>query len=201
MKISIEGNIGSGKTTLLTKLCNDLRHPVFLEPVNDWKDWLSLFYRDPSRWGMSFNIKVLLSFNQWKNNNFLSFYERSPISNRFVFSELQYDQGRMTEIELKLFEDVYRQLAWTPNVIIYIRTDPDISMERMKIRARDCESAVPLEYIKAVHDKYEMLLSTEYLQSKYAGEQKCKIIIIDGNKNEDDVYEQVLNALDSCLRL
>lgn len=198
MKISIEGNIGSGKSSVLSRLCKETRIPVFLEPVDDWKDWLSEFYANPSRWGMSFNINVLMSFNQWKNNEFLSLYERSPVSNRYVFSKLQYDQGRMNKLELELFEKVYDKLAWTPDVVIYIRTNPETSMERMKKRARQCEDEVPLDYLQAVHQKYEDIFNTtEYLARTYTvSDKKCKIIIVDGNRTHDEVYADVLKCID-----
>lgn len=201
-KISIEGNIGSGKSTVISRLCSETRIPIFLEPVDEWKDWLTMFYEDPARWGMSFNINVLLTFNKWKNNNFTSIYERSPISNRFVFSQLQYDQGRMKKIEMKMFENLYNELAWTPDVIIYIKTDPEVSMQRMQQRARTCENSVPFEYIKAVNDKYEEILNPPdyntyytYLDSKYMTKrsEKCRIIHVDGNQSAEDVYQDVLS--------
>lgn len=201
-KIAIEGNIGSGKTTLMSRLCQETRLPIFLEPVDEWKDWLTLFYSDPSRWGMSFNMNVLLTFNKWKNNSFTSIYERSPISNRFVFSQLQYDNNCMQDIELKMFERVYDKLAWTPDVVIYIRTDPEVSMARMQARARKCEDSVPLEYIKSVHNKYEEILNNSsyngnepfnYLDDKYitSDKKKCRIIHVDGNKSADEVFTDV----------
>jgi deoxyadenosine/deoxycytidine kinase len=199
-KIAIEGNIGCGKTTLMSRLCQETRLPIFLEPVDEWKDWLTLFYSDPSRWGMSFNINVLLTFNKWKNNNFTSIYERSPISNRFVFSQLQHDNNNMKDVELKMFERVYDKLAWTPDVIIYIRTDPEVSMTRMQERARQCEDAVPLEYITSVHNKYEEILNNKpydehncYLDAKFttSDKEKCRIIQVDGNKSADEVYQDV----------
>ena len=209
-KIAIEGNIGSGKTTLMSRLCQETRLPIFLEPVDEWKDWLTLFYSDHSRWGMSFNINVLLTFNKWKNNGFTSIYERSPISNRFVFSQLQYDNNRMKDIELKMFERVYDKLAWTPDVIIYIKTDPEVSMARMQARARKCEDAVPLEYIKSVHNKYEEILNNKsynsneyfnYLDDKYitSDKKKCRIIHVDGNKSADEVFTDVKAWVESYM--
>lgn len=180
-KISIEGNIGSGKSTVISRLCTDLRIPVFLEPVEEWKEWLTLFYQDPSRWGLSFNLQVLLSFHKWKNNNFPAIYERSPISNRYVFTALQHEQGRMNDLELKMFESIYDQLAWTPEATIYIRTDPAVSMERMHTRGRDSEKGVPLEYLTAVHNKYEEVLKN-----------KKNVVVVDGNRPQDEVYQDVL---------
>lgn len=194
VKISIEGNIGSGKSTVMTRLCQETRLPVFLEPVDEWSDWLTMFYADPCRWGMSFNINVLLSFNKWKNNNFLSIYERSPVSNRYVFSELQYDTGRMIEIEHKLFGKIYNELAWTPDVVIYIKTSPEVSQQRMQQRARKCEDEVPLTYLQALHNKYEKIFNSDVLHQDYVHSpgHACKVIIVDGNQTADQVFMQVL---------
>lgn len=207
MKISIEGNIGCGKSSILSRLCQETRLPVFLEPVDDWKDWLTLFYADPSRWGMSFNLNVLLTYNKWRNNDFLSLYERSPVSNRYVFSALQHAQGRMNDLELRTFEKLYDKLAWTPDVIIYIRTSPEVSMERMQKRGRACEDDVPLDYLKAVHARYEDVLMSEvyqdyetYLPNQYnmpAAKQRCRVIVVDGDRPHDEVYADVLSWVDA----
>ena len=199
MKISVEGNIGSGKSTVISRLCTEKRLPVFLEPVHEWKEWLELFYTDPTRWGFSFNLHVLMTFNRWINNNFLAVYERSPISNRQVFTQLGFEEGRLNDLELNLFDTMYTKLAWEPDVIIYIRTDPEVSMQRMQKRARDCESCVPLTYLKAIHDKHEGMFhghSTvphEFTKHK----QNVRVIEIDGNKTHDEVYADVVAALDS----
>lgn len=187
MKICIEGNIGCGKSTIISRLCTEVRVPVFLEPVDEWKDWLAQFYQDPARWGMSFNLKVLMSFNNWSDNKFFSIYERSPVSNRYVFAQLQRDQGKMNDLELELFDALYKKLSWEPDVLIYIRTDPKVSMERMNTRGRECENTVPFEYLQAVHDKYEKVM-------------KGQRYIVDGNRSHDLVYKDVLDIITQLKR-
>lgn len=194
MKISIEGNIGSGKSSVITRICQTLRLPVFLEPIDEWHEWLSQFYKDPERWGMSFNLKVLMSYHKWRNNTFPAIYERSPLSNRYIFSQLQYDQGKMSKLELDLFDQVYRQLAWFPDYVIYIQTDPKTSMERMVRRARGCESTVPLTYLEAVHNKYEdLLVKNTVIQSV------PKVFVVDGNNTAEEVYEKVVTIINDIL--
>lgn len=185
MKIAIEGNIGCGKSSILARLITELRIPVFLEPVNEWSDWLKLFYQDKQRWGMQFNTHVLLTFHQWKNNNFFSLYERSPISNRHVFAQLQYDAGHMNDLELKMFDSLYEKLSWRPDVILYLRTDPEVAYARMCQRGRECESKVSLEYLQAVHEKYEALSN-----------HHAHVITIDANQSHDDVYAEVRAQID-----
>jgi deoxyadenosine/deoxycytidine kinase len=186
MKISIEGNIGCGKSSVITRLCASSRIPVFLEPLDEWAEWLDVFYQDPERWGMSFNLKVLMSYHKWKNNNFMAIYERSPLSCRYVFTQQQYDQGRMTQLEYNMVHDIYKELAWKPDVVIYIRADPNVCMERMQQRARNCESSVPLTYINDIHDKYEVMMATHFTLSKPEN-----VFVVDGNKTADEVFEEV----------
>lgn len=190
MKISIEGNIGCGKTTVISKINECTRLPIFLEPVHEWKDWLSLFYSDPKRWGMTFNLNVLHTFQCWKNNNFKAIYERSPMSCRYVFAELQYMNGHINEMEMKLFHQLFKELSWFPDVIIYIKADPKVCEERMKKRNRDCEQQVQLEYLQKVHDNHESLLDK-------ARARGIQIHVVDGNKDAEAVFKDVLDILDT----
>lgn len=193
MKISIEGSIGSGKTTVINKIHNTIGIPIFLEPVDKWSKWLELYYKDPSRWGTVFNIKVLLSYNEWKNNKKTVIYERSPLACNRVFTKLQHKNKLITDMEYELFQDVYKQIAWEPDYIIYIRTKPETAYERMKKRNRECESEVPLEYLIDLHTVYEELV----LDMKESHPEK--IFIVDGENSSDVVYENIKNILKQIL--
>lgn len=196
MKVSIEGNIGSGKSTVISRVLQEMRLPVFLEPIEEWSEWLKLFYSDTSRWGMSFNLRVLLSFHKWKHNMFPAVYERSPLSNRHIFAQLQYEDGQMNTLEMDMYQTLYENLAWTPDAVIYIRTDPEVSMERMQKRARASEATVPLEYLRALHKKYDALFyQTQHVDTtKTIQNHTCNVYVVDGNADADTVYKEV-----SCL--
>jgi thymidylate kinase len=110
-------------------------------------------------------------------------------ASRYVFCELQYESGKMTSDEMSLYKNLYAKLSWKPDIIIYIRTDPSVSMERMVARNRDCESNVPFEYLKSVHEKYEQL----------SIENKDIVMIVDGNRTSDEVYQDVLKIIKSFI--
>jgi thymidylate kinase len=110
-----------------------------------------------------------------------------------VFSKLQFESGKMTEYEHQLFEYIFKTMAWMPDVVIYIQTPPEVCYERMVKRGRDCESGVPLDYLKSVHDKYEELAA--YLIEKHS--QNTKVYIVDGNQHVDKVYDDVMNIINS----
>jgi deoxyadenosine/deoxycytidine kinase len=191
MRIVIEGNIGAGKSTIISKINNDFRLPVFLEPVSEWM-LLSDFYDNKKRFAFSFNVEVLLSFHNWKNNHFNAVYERSPTSCRNVFTEISYDSGHITQKELVLFDNLYKLLSWKNDIIIYIRTDPKLCFERMKIRNRSCEKSVTLEYLNKVHQKHEDLM-------KLYKKNDIPVYIIDGDNTLDIVYKDVIQTVSTIL--
>lgn len=187
MKISIEGNISGGKSTLIKKISHTTGVPVFLEPVESWSECLELFYKDPSRWSLAANLNILCSFAQWKNNGFLAVYERSPCACRHVFTQLQADEGQMHPFELEVFDKVYGEVSWKPDVIIYINTDPNVCMERMKSRARQCEASVSLSYLQKIDHKYKKML--EMFKNNTA------IYEIDGNQKEEGIFKDAMSIL------
>lgn len=190
MKIIVEGNIGGGKSTVLKKIAQKVSIPVILEPVDtEWKEGLSYFYSNPERWGLTFNLKVLETYHKWNQSNLSAIYERSPLSCRQVFTQLQVNEKSMSSFEHKLFESLYKTLAWEPDVLIYINTSPDVCYRRMALRARECESSVPLSYLEQIQTQYEVMLQ-EIKNNRH-------IIVheVDGNKDENAVFEDVLQII------
>lgn len=189
MKISIEGGIACGKSTLLNNLQQNTRLPVFLEPIWTWT-FLDKFYQDQQRWGFTFNLQVIMSMFKWKHNIYDSLYERSPLSCRHVFTQLQYDSGFITPDELKLFDTALQTFSWDQDVVIYIRTTPEVCFERMQKRNRDCEGSVSLKYLQDLHDKHEFMM--ELIREQ---KNNIQVFTVDGNKSADEVYKAVHTIL------
>lgn len=187
MKISIESNIGGGKSTLLSRIQKNTRIPVFLEPVDSWT-MIDSFYADNKRWGLTFNIEVLLSMSSWGNNRFFSIYERSPMSCLEVFSQLQLDEGCMIQAEMDIFLRLYQEFGWSQDCVIYLDTSPDVCFERMRHRDRHCENNMKLEYLVKVHEKHKEMV--EGLKTK-----NTRLFIVDGSKNSEAVYNDVLQII------
>lgn len=196
MKISIEGNIASGKSTLASKLQQTTRIPVFLEPVETWT-LLDKFYTDIPRWGFTFNTEVLISMSQWKNNTFNAIYERSPNSCRHVFTQLMHDDGILCDEELKLFDKLFENFSWDQDIMIYVRTPPDVCFERMQKRGRDCEmGGVSLEYLQKLDKKHEDMM--RYIRSS---KPSIRIIEINGVASAAEVFDNVLDILKHDLKI
>ena len=66
--ISVEGSIGCGKSTILNELSktyNSNNIGIYKEPIEDWKDYLDLFYSEPTgRYAFLTQMRVNLSFTQ-----------------------------------------------------------------------------------------------------------------------------------------
>tara|TARA_B110000977_G_C11087840_1_gene495468 strand:+ start:3823 stop:4413 length:591 start_codon:yes stop_codon:yes gene_type:complete len=192
--VSLCGNIGSGKSTLVSNLNQKQNvYQVVQEPISEMNDLLIKYYKDISKWAFHLQCKVLLLYNKMKNmfsteRNYI--VERSPIESKYIFAQALYDSGNLTKIEFQLYEELYDSLGWSPDFIIYIRTEPQTCLERIKQRSRDCECDISLEYIKQLDTLYENFFE-KYMHSK-------NIFVIDGNKDTDEVYnacKQLLNIL------
>lgn len=72
-----------------------------------------------------------------------------------------------------------------PFNIVYIRTDPNICFERLKTRDRESEVTISLDYLKAIHDKYEKWID----DLKECNETNLKVI--NGNLSKELVLAQV----------
>jgi deoxyadenosine/deoxycytidine kinase len=207
----LEGNIGSGKSTfckLYSKSNPDCE--VHLEPVDEWinmkdditnKNLLQYFYDDQERWSYTFQSYAFISRINCITKPTLKskkLVERSIFTDKNVFAKALYETGKMSNIEWKMYnkwfdwslQDLINKIG-EPSGIIYLRCDPEISYERLKIRSRSEESSVPLEYLQKLHDYHD----------KWLLNNKNTIVIDVNNDFENDpiqtnkIFEQLHNFI------
>lgn len=199
----VEGNISSGKTTLLEKLNENEQFEVIREPVNMWlntkgsdgKNLLQEFYEEPERYAYLFQtmvFKTRLESLDHPQTKSMRFSERSIWTDRYVFGRSCINSNKMNTLETNCYHFWFNWLEdkfWKkPDGIIYLRTSPEKCMDRMKERARNEESCVPLEYLKELHDYHENWLS------KWTA---TPILIVD-NENDND-WDNVLNQVNNFI--
>jgi deoxyadenosine/deoxycytidine kinase len=184
----IEGNVGSGKTFVIELLRLYLKSYNIIfkeEPVSKWRKVgiFGEYYKNPSRWGLSFQMYILMSkLSRLKQTSGLTLMERSGFSDYYVFVKQMYKDKILTKMELVMYEEVFHTLmnAFEINKnakYIYIRTDPETCLERIKKRDRKEErDCIPIELLKKWHKNHEENL-IPYL--KKIGKN---ILIIDNNK-------------------
>lgn len=169
MKVySIDGLIGSGKSTLVDKLKESLKNVkisnkkvVFIqEPVKEWMELglLNKYYENPNRWAYTFQNSAFITRTQALYDNIkehgedcIFITERSVATDRHVFAKMLYKSGLMTEMEYKLYKSWYNYFSKPVDGIIYLDTNVENSIERIKKRNRDGEEGISEEYIIDLH--------------------------------------------------
>ena len=175
--VSIEGNIGSGKTTLLSNLQNAFpgKNILFVkEPVNVWeeikdsqgKTMLEKFYADQQKYAFSFQIMAfisrisLLKQSIRENPGSVIITERSLHTDKMVFAQMLFDSGLIEDVNfqiyLKWFDEFSRECPL--NRVIYVKTDPDICIQRIAKRSRAGESVIPIDYLRECHEYHEKMM-------------------------------------------
>lgn len=173
----LEGNVGTGKSTFLKKLRDIPDVNIIFEPVDEWvsiknkdsgKNLLEEFYSDQERWAYTFQS---IAFRTRINNivrapgDKINIMERSMFTDRNVFAKTCYENAKMTDIEwadyTSWFDWLTKSFNVNPSGYIYLRAEPDVSYDRVKIRNRGGEESIPLEYLKSLHDKHDDWLLNE----------------------------------------
>lgn len=189
---TIDANIGAGKTTVLEYLHKHHRIPIDPEPVQKWQPYLEDMYRN-DKGAFEFQLRVWLDrcWVQQRPNMSPIVMERSPYFQRNVFVPVNVDNQRLTPKEYQLIHEMY-QLSmnmWSPQGMIYLRSDPRKCKERIAKRSRNSEDTISIEYLESLHKYHE----NAYMNGVSRG---MPIIVIDvENKTVEQVAAEVLRAL------
>lgn len=186
-KVCVEGNIGCGKTTALEALARlrpDLT--LFPEPVGHCDDILAKYDEDSTAWALPLCLRVLLSFVPADTSHGINIVERSPMSARHVFSQLIFNDEKLSQDDWELYKEYCDVLGWMPDVIVYVQTPADVCYQRMA--ARDGDRSPGMQYIKRLEFQYETML-------RYAD---IPIVRIDGTQTPDQVAAAIADVADKC---
>jgi deoxyadenosine/deoxycytidine kinase len=202
--IAIEGNVASGKSTLIKLLKATLRCPAYLEPVEAWSQQLESFYREPSRYGLPLQLKVLTSFlRKGKVDSSLSLIERSPLSSRYVFGVLLHQDGLLSKCEYDTYEAIYdamSPLIVAPQRCIYIYSDPGECFIRAGLRGRSEETNLNSSYLEKLHNAHEGLFkrsTTGPCKDVFYCDSPCyqRVVWINGSRPKEEVLKAGLKAV------
>lgn len=206
VKVAVEGNIGSGKTTFLEGCKQFLDTAVLIEPVDVWRDMqgqnlLELMYRDPKRWSLAFQTYVQLTMMQLHLapvQTPVKLMERSLQSARYVFVENLYRSGHMTSLELSILDQwfswITKNVAVRLDMIIYLRTNPQVAMGRILKRKRPEEAQLPFDWLCRVHDLHE-----QWLLGCSQFTLPPKVMVVDANRDYTDIQQEFAQHLPEIL--
>jgi deoxyadenosine/deoxycytidine kinase len=170
--ISLDGNIGAGKSTFLAEIRKRLHDiQVVDEPVGQWtalknaegKNLLELFYEDKKRWSYTFQNCAILTrlkniqdavenLDKTVKGPQVIITERSVLTDKHVFAEMLRDAGDIDPLEWDLYDSWFNVFGkrHPVNGIIYISTSSNTSKDRIKIRNRQGEENIGLDYLDAL---------------------------------------------------
>lgn len=158
--ISIAGLIGAGKSTLATALGKLMKLPVYYEPVED-NEYLDDFYNNMPKY--AFQMQIFLLNKRFNQQQQIIWNGVGGISDRSIYEDEIF--VRMLN-KSKIIEDrdykTYKELSNNmfnfmrrPNVIIYLYVSPEKSLERIKLRNRESEKNITIEYLRSLYAEYE----------------------------------------------
>jgi len=197
MIITIDGNIGSGKSTLLENL-NKNNFEIDLEPVKDWEPFLTDMYEN-NRDAFEFQIKV------WTDRCFIPDYpknkitcvERSAHYQWYVFSIANFNNNKLNERQMNILATLYQRPSFKPDLMIYLRSDPQKCMERIHKRHRNCEMGLSFDYVNHLHELHELAYSNLTHQHRVCVDIEGKEIE-EINKEINDIikkYTHIYNSI------
>lgn len=223
--VFLEGNISAGKSTVISAL-KDMSYPVWEEAVNSLtkeylddqgRNILDLYYKDMkgyafklqmaslnTRWSIIKDALIHLNAPETQNEDQeheIVFVERSLQTDPNTFALHLHENNLLDKLEWKIYtdslanklDDVRSSFEGVQVVHFYLRAEPKECDVRMASRGRVEESSVPLKYLQDLHEKHEKWLT-------FNGEEPVgDVVIIDANKNIDDVLAQITTAINGII--
>ena len=195
--IVVEGPIGVGKTTLARKLANNLNSELLLEKFLE-NPFLEKFYKDIDKYALSTQLHFLLQrkadlskLGSVGSNN------KNYVSDYFINKDKLFAKTVLSRNEFELYTKIFDALNIMipkPDLIIYLQAEPDILLERIKLRGNGFEKNITKDYLQKITDAY-----TQFF---YSYKESPLLIIntsrVDVNKSHD--YVMLLDAISKDIK-
>ncbi len=190
MYIAIEGVIGVGKTTLARMLQPVFDARVLLE-VFEENPFLSDFYGDRARYAFQTQVFFLLSRCHQQHEAVPAAIRKWPLISDYTFlKDRLFARINLSGDELDTYDQVHKALAEKiplPDLIVYLRADTDVLMQRIALRDRPYERDMEWEYIDALRQAYDESLNRS---------SDLPVLTIDSNEID---FVKKRNDLDSII--
>lgn len=173
MYLAIEGVIGVGKTSLARLLQNEFDAQLLLEAFEE-NPFLSDFYEDRDRYAFQTQIFFLLSrYRQQRESVPGAISDGNLIADYTFEKDRLFARLNLSGDELATYSLVHDALAERipkPDLIVYLRVETDVAMQRIALRDRPYERKMDRDYIDQLNHTYE---------SHFGGEPRQRVLTID----------------------
>ena len=170
--ICVLGVIASGKTTLTKALEEVIKEETgfcmaFYEPVSE-NPLLPLYYKNPERYAFPMQIYMLnrrleqQRVAQVLATDGLSCVQDSSVFGDTCFVEMLHKDGLLNDEEVDVYSELFLNMSrdvMYPSMVVYLNCPAEKAMERLKKRSRECESGVPVEYLRKLKNELDILVA------------------------------------------
>ena len=166
MYVAIEGVIGVGKTTLARLLQSSFEAEILLE-VFEENPFLSDFYGYRARYAFQTQIFFLLSRYHQQRRGLPKILEagKNLLSDYTFAKDALFAQINLKGDELEMYHRVHEALAEKiplPDLLVYLRADTEVLMQRIALRDRSYERNMERGYIDELNHAYDEFFSKPY---------------------------------------
>lgn len=161
MHIAIAGNIGSGKTTLTGLLARHFSWDPHYEDV-DTNPYLNSFYEDMQRW--SFNLQIYFLNSRFRQvveihrSGKTVIQDRTIYEDAYIFAPNLHAMNLMTTRDFDNYSSLFSLMSSfiaPPDLLIYLKASVPTLVNQIQKRGREYESAIRLDYLKGLNDRYD----------------------------------------------
>jgi len=196
MYFAIEGVIGVGKTTLARLLQPEFQANILLE-VFEENPFLSSFYADRERYAFQTQIFFLLSRYHQQNQGVPKYTMNGAnlISDYTFEKDSLFARINLKGDELGMYDRVHEALAEKikhPDLMVYLRADTRLLMQRIAQRDRPYERDMDPGYIEQVNDAYD-----DFFLNK---PHSIPVLVIDTNHLDYVRYPEDLRWIENRIR-
>jgi deoxyguanosine kinase len=201
MYFAIEGVIGVGKTTLARLLGPAFQAELLLE-VFEENPFLSDFYGDRKRFAFQTQIFFLLSRYHQQRRKVPEVLEGGHflISDYTFAKDSLFASINLQGDELETYKRVHEALAekiTLPDLLVYLRADTSVLMQRIAMRDRSYERNMDGHYIHQLNQAYD-----EFFSRPYEG---TPVLVIDSDPldfvRKPEHLKMIENRIREALRL
>lgn len=199
MYIAIEGVIGVGKTTLARLLQPKFDAELQLE-VFEENPFLADFYGDRERYAFQTQIFFLLSryYQQRRSVREVLDSGRNLLTDYTFAKDALFASVNLKGDELEMYYRVHEALGEKvrlPDLIVYLKADISVLMQRIAQRDRSYERSIEVDYIKALNQAYDDHFEHHYQGPLVLPVDTNKINYVENQKDLQRVEKMIRKAL------
>ena len=195
--VAIEGPIGVGKTTLARLVHQQLEAELLLE-VFEENPFLSDFYADRAKYAFQTQIFFLLSRYRQQHEVIARVLQRSSLVSDYTFAKDELFAGlNLSNDEIAVYESLHGVLAEKiplPDLVVYLRADLDVLLERIAVRDRTYERAMDSAYMADLIQAYDAFFAS-YNQTPVLTLDTNDLNFVRNAEHLNYVLERICSAL------